>query len=253
MTTLIGGAYTGCPFKSLPTGYMVWAIEKEVFKKQWREIHNELTYRLGLFKMGQQPEPKWNSGYEHESWYQAWEVPAQLRYVSMLTTDKGYWWDSTVPKHGHAQDRLNTVLAMLNNLYPDQKQVSTFDDLFNDDELFYIDDVNELGPGETEDDMTMEEVIEMLEGKKPDLKEILKPQPKVTADDIIHLIRSRNSANQHELAYQSVLNELESVTKLIAEQQNHFDMWEMRDISWHLEMVHNRMYWLLRQREDHAE
>lgn len=248
METLIGGAYTGCPFKSLPTGYMVWAIEKEVFKKQWREIHRELTKRLGLFKMGNQPEPKWDAGFENESWYQNWEMPVQVRYVSMLTTDSRYWWDVSVPKHGHAQDRLNTVLTTLNNLYPEQKQVNTFDDIFNDDELFYTDD--ELGAGETEDDMTMEEVIEMMEGKKTPLEELLKKPKLVTADDIIHMIRSRNSANAHEMAYQSVLNELETVTKLIAEQQQQFDLWEMRDIAWHLEMVRNRMYWLLRQRED---
>jgi hypothetical protein len=252
METLIGGAYAGCPFKSLPTGYMVWAIEKQVFKKQWREIHNELTGRLGLFKMGEQPEPKWNAGYEHELWYQSWDVNVQTRYVSMITTDSRYWWDTTVPKHGHAMDRLNTVLTALNKLYPEQKQVNTFDDIFNDEELFYIDDENELGPGETEDDMTLEEVRDMLEGKTP-LEEILKKKKPVTADDIIHMIRSRNSANAHEMAYQSVLNELETVTKLIAEQQTHFDMWEMRDIAWHLEMVRNRMYWLLRQREDDLE
>lgn len=252
METLIGGAYTGCPFKSLPTGYMLWAVENDKFKKQWPQIHSELTRRLGFYKMGLNAEPKWDDGCEHESWYQNWELKVQLQYVSMITTD------SMKKKYKNIMSHLAVVLEKLDLLFPEQKQSSTFEDLFNED------------AGESEDDITFEQANELLNKKLdieleqpfdlPDSADVLHArlqagrlrQPKnVTVDDLLNMIRSRNTSNGHEIAYQSLLNELETVTKMISEQEKHFDLWELRDIAWHLEVVRSRMYWILRQREDH--
>lgn len=260
METLKSGAYIGCPFKSLPTGYMVWAVENDKFTRQWPEIHNELTRRMGFHKMRMTPEPKWDEGCENQSWYQNWEVNIQLRYTSMIT-DGAWHWDSLRPKHKDAMDRLSVVLNKLDKLFPEQMQQTSFEDLFNEQP--------ELGPGETVDDITMEEANEFLNKKLdieleqpfdfPDSADVLharlvagrERQPKnVTVDDLLHIIRSRNTNNGHELAYQSLLNELETVTKMIAEQEKHFDLWELRDIAWHIQVVRSRMYWILRQRED---
>jgi hypothetical protein len=263
METLIGGAYSGCPFKSLPTGYMLWAVENDKFKKQWPEIHRELTRRLGFYNMGLNAEPKWDDGCEHESWYQNWELKVQLQYVSMITTD------SMKKKYKNIMSHLAVVLKKLDLLFPEQTQTSTFEDLFNDDEL---------GPGETVDDITFEQANEFLNKKldieleqpfdlpdsadilyarlvagrkqQPKLEDVLHKPKQVTVDDLLHIIRSRNINNGHDLAYQSLLNELETVTKMVGEQEQHFDLWELRDIAWHIQVVRSRLYWILRQRED---
>jgi hypothetical protein len=107
-------------------------------------------------------------------------------------------------------------------------------------------------PGETEDDITMEEAREIMD--EQDLAKMLQkhsePKPKVTVDDILHKLRTRNSDNQLELAYQNVINQLEHITTIVSEQEHQFTLYELRDMEWYMDTIKNRLYWILRQRED---
>jgi hypothetical protein len=245
METLVGGAYAGCPYTQLPTGYMVWAVENNYFKNQWLAFYKELQSRWDFYEMDLNPEPKWNNDKKLSDWYQSWDDVVQKRYKSMIT--HGAWhWNSDKPKHQDAMTRLEACLVKLTVIYHDNKPKTTFDDFFANDD--------ELGPGETEDDITMEEAQDIINNNPSEMLHAKlvaeRSKPNATVDDILNRIRTRNQTDPREIAYQNILNQLENVTTMVSEQQLNFNLWEMRDIEWHLDTVKNRLYWLLRQRED---
>jgi len=237
MEKLIGGQYSGCPFTHLPTGYMVWSVENGYFKKQWREIYIELQKRNGFHALGLAPEPSAENGFHTSTWYQYWDDPVQKLYISMIT-DGAWHWDKQQKKHKDAMRRLSKVLVNLQQLYPNENVNVSHED-------FIVSDTD-LGPGETEDDISMQEANDIL------FEHLKKEKGKTNqqVDDILNKLRTRNNSNQLELAYQNVINQLEDITRLISEQENQFTLYELRDIEWYMDTVKNRLYWILRQRED---
>lgn len=163
----------------------------------------------------------------------------------MIST--GAWnWNPKKPKHVEAMVSYNKAMIKLNDLYPQAD---------NDDSGF-----NELFDAPAKDDvlsakLKKQKLVDLLK-KTDDIKtDYPVPtkedvMPKLSANDIIDRIRSKNSRTQQIMVFNSLLNQLTSVADLISEQEQHFDIWEMRDLEWHLNSVKNRIYWLLQQRED---
>jgi len=251
MSTLIGGQYNACPINLLPTGYMVWCIENGKFKRQWELFNNELKQRTELNK-----EPKVTRDLVvDEFWFNEMDATSQKRYISMMTT--GAWnWSPKKPKDITAQNKLVEVMVTLNTLFPStDEDDSGFSELFiepKNNKQALIDILKkdvpqdiELGAGETEDDITMEEANDILFQR-------LKANKSTNAqvEDILHKLRTRNASDQQAQTYQSILNQLSHITSIVTEQEDQFTLWELRDIEWHLDTVKNRLYWLLRQRED---
>lgn len=248
MQTLIGGQYNGCPINQLPTGYMVWSVENEKFKKHWSAFNIELKQRIEL-----NAEPKINKrDLDKQNWFNDIEVKSQKQYTSMMTT--GAWnWLPIKTKDLVAQNRLIEVMLKLNIMFPSAENNS---DLFVEpkvDSQKLLDILKkdvpndiELGQGETEDDITMEEANDILFQR-------LKTDKTTNAqvDEILAKLRTRNADQQLAQAYQAILNQLSHITSVIVEQEQQFTLWELRDVEWHLDTVKSRLYWLLRQREDY--
>lgn len=251
MSTLIGGQYNACPINLLPTGYMVWSVENNKFKRQWQEFNTELKQRTAL-----NAEPKVSiQELKDEFWFNEMDSTSQKRYISMMTTGKWDWNPKTVKKI-QAQNELVEVMLKLNKMFPStDEDDSGFNELFDepkDSKQQLIDILKrdvpadiELGAGETEDDITMEEANDILYQR-------LKADKSTNAqvDAILHKLRTRNAGQQSAQTYQSILNQLSHITSIVTEQEDQFTLWELRDIEWHLDTIKNRLYWLLRQRED---
>jgi len=245
MTTLRSGQFAGTPIVSLPTGYMVWCVENDKLTKQWQEFQTELVFRQNANANNEQAEPVWHESVRNEQWFIDFDEASQIRYKSMIGS--GAWnWSAKQKKHVDAMIRLNRVMITLVELYPLAD---------NDDSMFTpLDDIL---------DAPVEDDVLTAKLKKAKLVNLLKKAeedypiptredvvPKKTANDIIDMIRTKNSRTQQALIYGSLLNQLTSVADLISEQEQHFDIFEMRDLEWHLNSVKSRIHWLLQQRED---
>jgi len=246
MTTLRSGQFAGTPIVSLPTGYMVWCVENDKLTKQWQEFQTELVFRQNANANNEQAEPVWHESVRNEQWFIDFDEASQIRYKSMIGS--GAWnWSAKQKKHVDAMIRLNRVMITLVELYPLAD---------NDDSMFTpLDDIL---------DAPVEDDVLTAKLKKAKLVNLLKKAeedypiptredvmlPKRTANDIIDMIRTKNSRTQQALIYGSLLNQLTSVADLISEQEQHFDIFEMRDLEWHLNSVKSRIHWLLQQRED---
>lgn len=272
MTAVKSGQYSGVPIVNLPTGYMVWCVENDKLKKHWQDFQTELVFRADRVSANEQAEPQWHESITTESWYENLDLDSQTRYKSMIST--GAWhWNPKKPKHVDAMVRYNQVMIKLNELYP---QADNDDSAFNKMFDAGTNEVRLATPEEIKAAWDKDPLNAKL--KKQKLADILKKQeddvvrlpriednngkvaqeiinnmnttPKLTANDIIDRIRSKNSRTQQVMVFNSLLNQLTSVADLISEQEQHFDIYEMRDLEWHLNSVKNRIYWLLQQRED---
>ena len=263
MTAVKSGQYSGVPIVNLPTGYMVWCVENDKLKKHWQDFQTELMIRADKVSANEQAEPQWHESINNETWFENLDLESQTRYKSMIST--GAWhWNPKKPKHVDAMVRYNQVMIKLNDLYP----VADADDsAFN--KMFDAPSSNEVRLATPEEikegwdkdplaaKLRKQRLVDLLKKADDDysIEDILpptnaSPQAKKTANDIIDMIRTKNSRTQQAMVYGSLLNQLTSVADLISEQEQHFDIYEMRDLEWHLNSVKNRIHWLLQQRED---
>lgn len=258
MTAVRSGQFAGTPIVSLPTGYMVWCVENDKLKKQWEEFQTELVFRHTANANNEPAEPVWHESIRSEQWFIDLDDDSQKRYKSMITS--GAWnWNPKQKKHVDAMVRLNQVLATLVEIYP---QAEVDDSGFN--EMFDTPSSNEVRLATPEEiragwdkdplnaKLRKQKLVDILKKAEDDYPVPTREDvvPKLTANDIIDRIRSKNSRTQQVMVFNSLLNQLTSVADLISEQEQHFDIWEMRDLEWHLNSVKNRIYWLLQQRED---
>jgi hypothetical protein len=254
MTTLRSGQFAGTPIVSLPTGYMVWCVENDKLKKQWQEFQTELVFRQNANAKNEQAEPAWHESIRSEQWFIDLDDDSQKRYKSMITS--GAWnWSPKQKKHVDAMARLGQVLTTLASMYPTaDNDDSGYNEIFDAPRLATTDEINEAWNKEREAKAKKAKLVELLKKADDDYpvptREDVMPKKHYTADDIIDRIRSKNSRTQQAMVYGSLLNQLTSVADLISEQEQHFDIWEMRDLEWHLNSVKNRIHWLLQQRED---
>ena len=255
MTTLRSGQFAGCPIVSLPTGYMVWCVENDKLKKQWQEFQTELMFRQNANANNEQAEPVWHESIRSEQWFIDFDDASQSRYKSMIGS--GAWnWSAKQKKHVDAMIRLNRVMITLVEIYPladnDDSMFTPLDDILDAPRLATTDEINEGWSKEREAKAKKDKLVELLKKAEEDYPVPTREDvvPKRTANDIIDMIRTKNSRTQQALIYGSLLNQLTSVADLISEQEQHFDIFEMRDLEWHLNSVKSRIHWLLQQRED---
>lgn len=255
MTAVRSGQFAGCPIVCLPTGYMVWCVENDKLKKQWQEFQAELKHREKLLNTGDlQIEPEWHETIRNEQWFIDLDDSSQVRYKSMITA--GAWnWQPKQKKHKDAMTRLGQVLNLLEQMYPTtDSDDSGYDELFDAPSEVRLATPEEIKAGwdKERSKQQKDKLVALLKKQDEDYPVPTREDvmPKLTADDIIDRIRSKNSRTQQAMVYGSLLNQLTSVADLISEQEQHFDIWEMRDLEWHLNSVKNRIQWLLQQRED---
>ncbi len=262
MTAVKSGQYNGVPIVNLPTGYMVWCVENDKLKKHWQDFQTELMIRADKVSANEQAEPQWHESITEEAWYEDLDPSSQSRYKSMIGS--GAWhWNPKKPKHVDAMVRYNQVMIKLNELYPvAENDDSAFNEMFeapSEPHLLTLKEITEQQLMALKKDpldaklkkQTLANILKRAEGDDT-IPEYTKEDvmPKKTANDIIDMIRTKNSRTQQALVYGSLLNQLTSVADLISEQEQHFDIWEMRDLEWHLNSVKSRIHWLLQQRED---
>jgi hypothetical protein len=226
MQTLIGGQYNACPINLLPTGYMVWSVENEKFKRQWDLFNIELKQRI---KLNQEPKVSLQE-LKDEFWFIEMDTTSQNRYLSMMTTSK--WnWTAKKQKDLTARNRLVEVLAKLDELFPSiDEDDSEYAELFEQ-----ADDIAD----ELENRNILADIL-----KKP------APVTGLTADQLLEKLRRQHQQTQQQQCYQTITEQIEQITDQILGDDLGYDVWELRDIAWHLEIVQNRLKWIAEQQDN---
>lgn len=76
-----------------------------------------------------------------------------------------------------------------------------------------------------------------------------KKKPK-TADDILTMIRSKNGEVGNQTAFSNAINDLTTMIDQIVFNQQLYNYEDYQDIAWHLDMLRNRLDWLLERRQE---
>jgi hypothetical protein len=98
--------------------------------------------------------------------------------------------------------------------------------------------------------MTAKKQAALAEIQRQEIIDIIKaPRESKSADDIISMLRSRNDENQ-QISFSGVINDLTDLIDQVVFAQEHLHYEDYQDITWHLDMLKNRLDWLIERRNE---
>lgn len=90
----------------------------------------------------------------------------------------------------------------------------------------------------------------LAEIERQEIIDIIKaPRESKNADDILSMLRSRN-AQSNQTSFGSVINDLTNLIDQVVSAQLHYQYEDYQDITWHLDMLRNRLDWLAERRNE---
>jgi hypothetical protein len=93
-----------------------------------------------------------------------------------------------------------------------------------------------------QEEQQRQEIIDIIKAPR-------KKKPK-TADDILTMIRSKNGNVGNQTAFSNVINDLTTMIDQIVFNQPLYNYEDYQDIAWHLDMLRNRLDWLMERRNE---